>query len=160
MGMIPNLVSYPSVEHLVLPEGIHESTFREVEDTLIFSERRELLFNGLIQGSMALYGAGCSILYLDGSFVTSKVEPGDYDAVWDTQGVNFKILDPVFKENKPPRLSQKDKFLGEYLPTENIEDGRSTYMVEFFQDIRHFVVKKGILKINLQKDTFIRSKMS
>lgn len=158
--MIPNLVYYQNVEHMVLPEGIHESSFREVEDVLTFSERRELLFNGLIQGSMALCGAGCSILYLDGSFVTLKVEPGDYDAVWDTQGVNFNILDSVFKENKPPRLSQKNKFLGEYLPTEYIEDGRSTYMIEFFQDIRHSVVKKGILKINLQKDTFLRSKMS
>ena len=68
----------------------------------------------------------------DGSFITSKVEPGDNDAVWDTLGVNFKILDHVFKENTPLRLSQKAKFLREYLPTEYIEDGRSTYMVEFF----------------------------
>ena len=141
--MIPNLVSYPNVERMVLPEGIHESAFREVEDVLIFSERRELLFNGLTQGSKALCSAGCSILYLEGSFVTSKVEPGDYDAVWDTQGVNSKILAPVCKENKPPRLSQKDKFLGEYLPTE-YKDGRSTYMDDFFQDIRHSVVKRYI----------------
>src|SRR5579864_7933526 len=40
--------------------------------------------------------AGCSRVYIDGSFVTVKREPGDYDACWDIDGVNVEALGSVF----------------------------------------------------------------
>ena len=44
-----------------------------------------------------LHRAGCSKVYIDGSFVTVKLEPGDYDACWDIDGVNVEALDSVLK---------------------------------------------------------------
>jgi len=44
----------------------------------------------------ALTKAGCRRVYLDGSFVTSKPEPGDYDACWDIAGVDVEVPDSVF----------------------------------------------------------------
>ena len=39
-------------------------------------------------------GAGVEVLYLNGSFVTAKPDPGDYDACWDMADpdVNFDTL--------------------------------------------------------------------
>ena len=119
--MIPKLISYPNVEHEVLPEGIHRCSLQEVKEVFTFSDQRVILFKGLIKGSLASYEAGCKSIYLDGSYVTSKSIPGDYDAVWDPEGVDLNILDPVFAETDPPRKSEKNKYLGEFLPTEDLE---------------------------------------
>jgi hypothetical protein len=39
-----------------------------------------------------LRDAGCKRVYLNGSFVTSKDEPGDFDACWDPTGVDFERI--------------------------------------------------------------------
>ena len=157
IAMIPKLISYPDVEFEVLPEGIHTASLQEVEDVFTFSDRRVLLFNGLLAGALALSRAGCKNLYLDGSYVTSKSDPGDYDAAWDPEGVNIALLDPVFAELDYPRLSQKNKFQGEFLPTDDLRDEYPTYMVDFFQNIRFSQVKKGVLLINPLNDILLRS---
>ena len=68
------------------------------------------LFDGLVEGALALSEAGCKTLHLDGSYVTSKFNPGDYDVAWDPEEVNFKILDPMLAETRHPRASQKHKY--------------------------------------------------
>ena len=39
--------------------------------------------------------AGCRRVWLNGSFVTARDEPGDFDACWDTDEVDLDALDPV-----------------------------------------------------------------
>ena len=60
--------------------------------------------------------AGCRTVYIDGSFVTSKSEPGDYDACWDIDGVNVEALDLVFLDFSGRRAAQKRKYFGEFFP--------------------------------------------
>ena len=48
-------------------------------------------------------------MYIDGSFVTVKREPGDYDACWDIDGVNAEALDLVFLDFSGRRAAQKGK---------------------------------------------------
>lgn len=143
---------------MVLPEGIHEASLAEVRNTFTFSSRRKFLFDGLVEGALALSEAGCKTLYLDGSYVTSKFNPGDYDVAWDPEEVNFKILDPVLAETRHPRASQKHKYRGEYLPTEDLKNQHPTYMVEYFQQIRYSQIKKGILLVYPLNDALLRSK--
>lgn len=102
--MIPSLISVQSNLCEVLPGGIHETTLPEVEEFFAFNPRRKLLFGGLVVGVEALSMAGCRKLYINGSFVTSKIEPGDFDVAWDPDGVNIKILNPVLIDSAPPRL--------------------------------------------------------
>jgi ribosome-binding protein aMBF1 (putative translation factor) len=59
--------------------------------------RRLALLSGLKAGLDALRAAGCRRAYLDGSFVTAKeahfgTPPGDFDACWETAGVDFPAL--------------------------------------------------------------------
>ena len=50
--------------------------------------RRARLMGGLLTACQNLAAAGCTELLLDGSFVTTKPLPGDYDGAWETAGVD------------------------------------------------------------------------
>jgi hypothetical protein len=73
-----------------LPPGIHHSTWNEIVTRYATSVRRRELLDGLLDALRSLKGAGCATAYLDGSLVTSKNHPGDFDACWESSGV---ILD-------------------------------------------------------------------
>ena len=75
-----------------LPPGIHWATWPEIQSRFGFSSRRQQLLGGLHLALAALNRAGCSRVYIDGSFVTVKREPGDYDACWDIDGVDVEVF--------------------------------------------------------------------
>jgi len=56
--------------------------------------RRQLL-SGLRAALEALRVAGCRRAYVDGSFVTAKEVPGDFDGCWEAEDVDPDALDPV-----------------------------------------------------------------
>lgn len=155
--MVPQLVNYPELQDMLLPKGIYQTTLEEVKMVFVFNLRRKYLFDGLVDGVTAFSKAGCSRLFLDGSFVTSKEISGDYDTAWDPEGVNINILDPVFYTEFNRKSDQKDKYRGEYLLTTNITTKRSTHMLNLFQTVRESPDKqKGILRIDLIKDPCTR----
>ncbi len=63
-----------------LPPGIHYATWTEIVTRYATSVRRRELLDGLLDALRSLKAAGCAIVYLDGSLVTSKDHPGDFDA--------------------------------------------------------------------------------
>jgi hypothetical protein len=69
-----------------LPRGEHHASWEEVVERFGWNERRRRLIDGLADAVTALADAGCRRLWLNGSFVTAKDEPGDFDA---------DLLDPV-----------------------------------------------------------------
>lgn len=101
-----------------LPIGIHWATWGETESRFGFNSRRRKLIGGLRRALKALKTAGCQSVYLDGSFVTAKTEPGDYDACWEIEGVDVEKLDPVFLDFSRNRAAQKRKYLGEFFPAQ------------------------------------------
>ncbi len=88
-----------------------------MKDRFTFSDRREFLFDGLIEAVEVFSMACCRRLYLNGSFVTSKFDPGDYDVAWNPNGVNTEVLNPEFSDISHPWANQKYKVRGEFLPT-------------------------------------------
>ena len=56
-----------------------------------------------------LKNAGCRTAYVDGSFVTIKAIPNDYDACWDEDGVDPVLLDPVLLTFGAGRAAQKER---------------------------------------------------
>ncbi len=60
--------------------------------------------------------AGCQTVYLNGSFVTAKEVPNDFDACWEEAGVDPTALDPFLQTFDPGRVTQKAKYLGELFP--------------------------------------------
>jgi hypothetical protein len=74
------------------------------------------------------------MVYLDGSFVTIKSEPGGYDACRDIEGVNVKRLDPVFLDFSKGRVAQKRKYLGGFFPAQMPEGVSGRVFLEFLPD--------------------------
>jgi hypothetical protein len=92
------------------------------------------------------------MVYIDGSFVTTKDEPADFDGCWDMAGVDPSRLDPVLLTFDQNRLAQKIKYYGEMFPAQFIADRISgkTYM-EFFQIVKETGEAKGIISLDLRR---------
>jgi hypothetical protein len=127
-----------------LPPGIHVGTWPELVERFGTNERRRETLAGLLLALQALKTAGCQRVYVDGSFVTSKEEPGDFDGCWEHDGVDFDVLDPVLLDFDGHREAQKAKFEGEMF----IADAPGNRFLEFFQLDRDGR-PKGIIQINL-----------
>lgn len=132
-----------------LPPGVHAATWLEVEELFAQSPWRAYLFAGLCRAGDALAAAGCRRLWLDGSFVTGKTVPGDFDGCWDPTGVNPAQLDPVLLDFANQRAAQKAKYGGELFPASSAADRGGRTFVEFFQIDKTTSGPKGILQITL-----------
>ncbi len=95
-----------------LPPGVHFATWQELEDRLSFNQWRQQVMAGFREACEELRKAGCRLVYPDGSFVTRKEHPADFDACWDVRNVNDARLDPVFWDLSQGRAAQKLRFLG------------------------------------------------
>ncbi len=133
-----------------LPPGIHTSNYTEVLKRFgTNSSRREKLV-GLKSAIYRLKIAGCRKLYLDGSFVTSKEFPNDYDCCWDTAYVDSYKLDDIFLIPNPKnRRIQKLIYGGEFFPSTAMERNFKRTFVDFFQTDRETGKAKGIVVIDL-----------
>ena len=106
---------------------------------------------GLNRALILLKQAGCTTVYIDGSFVTAKNEPNDYDCCWEPAGVDSKILDSTFRDFTPPgRARQKAKFGGEFFISSTIENATQKPFLDFFQTDRETGQPKGIVAIDLR----------
>ena len=98
-----------------------------------------------------LAAAGCTRVWLNGSFVTAKEEPGDFDAVWDPECVDDDALDPLFGPLglANGRRLQKERFGGEWFPNV-VEGGSGALFAAFFQRDRD-ATSKGIVVIRVEE---------
>lgn len=93
--------------------------------------------------------AGCARFFLDGSFVTAKEHPKDYEVLWDSTTVDVAQLDPVFLDFTHERAAQKHRFLGEFFPADATEVSTGKPFLEFFQTDKLTGEPKGIVEIML-----------
>ena len=153
--MIPGLVPLPGSPWTVLPPGVHQASLDEVESTFATNVWRRELFAGLVDASRRLQLAGCSTVFLDGSYVTGKPRPRDFDACWDPTGVDRTKLDPVFIQFGNSRAAQKAAFKGEFFPSSMICIDIGQTFLEFFQSDRFTGDRKGIISISLSIDPLL-----
>ena len=135
-----------------LPPGEHRATWDELVARFGQTEWRAELLAGLRAAVASLKAAGCRRVYLDGSFVTAKEHPGDYDGCWDTEGVDFDLLDeiaPALLTFDAGRATQKAKYRGELFLDDSQADKIGTLFREFFQMDRDRN-RKGIVVIELK----------
>ncbi len=109
-----------------LPPGIHHATWSEIVTRYATSIRRRELLDGLLDALRSLKGVGCATAYLDGSLVTSKDHPGDFDACWVSGGVVLNRLDPELLTFSDGRAAQKARYGGELYPAEWPADADGT----------------------------------
>ena len=132
-----------------LPPGIHWATWDEIVVKFGTSPWRRDLLAGFRSALDGLKRAGCRTVYLDGSFVTDKEVPGDFDACWDEVGVNMTLIDPVLLEFDRGRAAQKTKFRGEFFPASWTARMRGDVFLEFFQIDKETGQRKGIVALDL-----------
>ena len=147
--MIPDLIDLGSpTPWPVLPPGIFDASLTEIEVAFGTTPHRQWLFSGFTRMASALQVAGCSTVYLNGSFITGKPHPDDYDGCWEPAGVDFKVLDPVLLKFENKREAQKRKYLGEMFP-DGIEATTGLAWTDFFQNEKYPGRRKGILRVAL-----------
>ena len=132
-----------------LPWGIHDATWAEIAERFGTTDHRLQLLRGLKSALDSLKAAGCKRVYIDGSLVTDKVAPNDFDGCWEAEGVNPEQLDPILLDFTAGRAAQKAKYLGEFFiaDTRVLEVGRT--FLEFFQQDKETGAPKGIIAIDL-----------
>lgn len=134
-----------------LPDGEYEVEWQEVVERFGWNPRRRQLLDGLADAIELLAAAGCRRVWLNGSFVTTKDEPGDFDACWDPAGVDLDVLDPVLMDFSAARAAQKARFGGELLPNVT-EAGSGLTFAEFFRNERD-TGRKGIVVLRMGEQT-------
>ena len=109
--MIPEFL-----ESGLLPPGVHSAeNWTEFVQRFGWNDHRKHLLEGLGFAIKELRGANCESLFIDGSFVTEKDYPSDYDACYETSGINFGRMNKVFADFSNQRALQKAFFRGEFL---------------------------------------------
>jgi hypothetical protein len=133
-----------------LPAGQHAATWAEVEERYGTSPHRRRLLDGLRRALISLRLAGCRTVYLDGSFVTAKAVPQDFDACREVDGVDPARLDPTLLTFENGRRAQKTAFGGEPFPAGVPADETGRVFLECFQVDRATGGPKGIIVLSLQ----------
>jgi hypothetical protein len=108
----------PFMANGCLPPGVHLASWDEVAERFGGTARRDALLQGLLRAAANLRAAGARVLWLDGSFVTDKEEPDDWDGVWDPSNADLAKVDPVLidpADLAAGRYRQKAKYAGELL---------------------------------------------
>jgi len=130
--------------------GEHEATLDEV-DTIYgqTSDKRAHLMKLLRNAAGNLAEAGVNKIWIDGSFITDKVNPNDIDGCWEyTPSVKDNKLDPVFLGL---RKDMKKKYGLDFFIANIIEAGSGLPFPKFFQVNRNGE-PKGIIIIRLGDD--------
>jgi len=134
-----------------LPEGIHWATRSDLESRFGWTAQRLKLLSGIKSLFGSLQRAGCRSVYIDGSFVTAKEVPGDFDACWSVDGVNADLIDPVLLDFDNERAAQKAKYFGDIFPAELPEGLSGKTFLDFFQTDKVTGNRKGIVGIRLRR---------
>ena len=136
----------------LLPAGVHRVTWGEVSQRFATNPRRMGILAGMRQAITNLSAAGCKRVWIDGSFVTVKRLPGDWDGCWDPVGVDPNKLDPAFLDPTPTgRQIVKTKYLADLFPSSIRVAGSGSLLafVDFFQIDKVTSRPKGILLLEL-----------
>jgi hypothetical protein len=148
-------------EHGLLPQGIHEATLEEVRDSFVEAENRDRrgdIWEGFSSYLEFLRNFDpISIIYLDGSYMTSKEKPQDIDVIVELPSPqDFQAIsdDPrssrLFKKKEMKRRFRTDPW-PHYpgIPPES-------RILDLFQRLRHSTAhdlglppthRKGIIKV-------------
>ncbi len=129
-----------------LPPGVYETDEAEFNRRFGFNSYRQQLLVGLKAALVSLKQAGCNShserlrqrVYIGGSFITDKAEPGDIDGCFEGLYINKSVIDLIFIDSDLD--AQKVKYGVEFLFGSN--------RAGFFQTDR-YGNSKGIVVINL-----------
>lgn len=142
-----------------LPEGHHPATWQEVQDRFEGDEgsRRAAVFRNLLRWRDAARAKGITgLVILNGSFISAKPEPGDfdllliYDEATDEASAAAQANDAELKALLDPALV-KQRFSGDVFA---FSAGTARMYPQFvpvdtFDRLKVTLVQKGVLEVEL-----------
>lgn len=143
----------PFTSRGTLPAGVHVSTWGEFIKRFSHNPQRRKLMKGLRRAITILRKAGCTTIFIGGSYVTDEEMPFDIDVVWKSEEVRWRYLEwiaPVFFEMTPGNPWQKAIFSGEFFPSEGVETETGRIFFEFFQYGRD-KRRRGIVQLDIMR---------
>ncbi|MDR0395187.1 MAG: hypothetical protein LBH77_08535 [Tannerella sp.] len=137
-------------DHFFLAPGIHDMSWDEFSAQFSFSQKRRDLLIGLKKTIEILKQVNCPVIYIDGSFVSQKNNPGDWDACIDC---STQVVTALFKVFPFADIDEQIRIYGGELYHARTEaDEYGTIFLDFFQQIKtDSAKKKGIVRINLEE---------
>lgn len=138
----------PFTHEGILPPGIHAATWHEIEERFGGGQRRTGLLAGLYRVLSDLRAAGCRRVYLNGSFVTAKENPGDYDLCWEEDGTDRDVIPAMLLSCDPNWI--KRVYGGDIMPVEHRPGLSGLTAVGFLQLRKSGFGFKGIIQMDLE----------
>jgi len=135
-----------------LEPGIYPMTWEEFKEKFGYNEYRAWLLEGLEWAIADLKKIGCKAIFVDGSFITKKILPGDFDLCWEEEGVDLvaasKICPGLFDCGRKMEKI-KARYRGDVAPSESIADIKKdiTFLGLFTEDRQGRA--KGIIRISI-----------
>ena len=136
-----------------LPLEIHDATILEIEIRFGGRGQRRRVFEDLVVWLGHMKAAGCRTVYVNGSFVTAKEFPNDFDTCFDPTGVDRAKLDPVLLERSDAAIDLiRARYGGDIRVDREMPPGSiSPYLRLFMRDGRARV-ENGIVRLDLSKE--------
>jgi hypothetical protein len=157
---IPAFITANGSPWEILPPAIHQATLDEIEKRFATNTWRYELFNGLVDAAGRLRSAGCKWIYLNGSYVTGKPQPGDFDVCWDPADTDSDRPDPVFFDFTNKRAAQKAVFKGEFFPPCQSATPRVIPSSSSFNSIASPAGKRGLFPFFSQQVLFFSERQT
>jgi hypothetical protein len=133
-----------------LSVGIHEATWEQLAARYGTTPHRQSLLARLKRARDSMRDAGCRRAYVDGSFVTAKGDPADFDVCWEESNVDPLLLDPVLMDFSEQRRAQKERFGGELFQATMPAAHDHADFLDYLQHARATNAPKGIVAIDLK----------
>lgn len=132
---------------IIFKPGIYEFTIEKAEAQFASTPHRRRLFESFKELAKDLKEAGCKRIFLDGSFITRKDKPGDFDACWEPFELVNRPKDAfLIDESVEGWKARKAKYLGDIFPRHADKYGDR---VEKWQFDERTERQKGIIFIDL-----------
>lgn len=135
-----------------LEPGTYEMEWDEFKNVFGISAHRCWLIEGMEFAIDDLKTIGCTAIYIDGSFVTKKIVPTDYDLCWEDTGISlvevkekcYPLVDGGWKMQKI-----KERYRGDVAPASNIADMKKciNFLGYYTEDKQGR--NKGIIKVKI-----------
>jgi hypothetical protein len=137
----------------VLPEGEHVCSMEEFKRRFVFNETRAKIFAGLLKLIADIKLFGCKTIYIGGSFVINKDEPGDIDVCWeDDDETDWDLIESEFQilfDMDPPRYWQQSVYSADIFPANITEGNTGKLFKDFFKTDTETNITKGIIKMRI-----------
>jgi hypothetical protein len=130
--LLPDLI--PQGARKVLPAGEHLATWIELKARFgTGSLKRKKLLSSILEVARMLRNAGCAALYIDGSFVSDKKIPGDWDGCFCTGGLDWSRTDPLLRDVLANRAAIAAQYRADLFPADCLEASSGLTFLDFFQ---------------------------